>query len=94
MDLLKKIAAELTELVLLTAAEDENEEVIKLVKKPGKKGNRALEISVHTEICNTAALPYYVAKIIESAAKLAGTTPEKMAEHSMTFLKLTKEDKE
>lgn len=90
-DYMKKKAMKMAAAAMLDAAEDDTQDVIKLVKEPGKPGGNNLNVKVHMECSQLAILPYYVGRIIGSAAQAADVSPKEMAKLAVTFLELLDE---
>lgn len=87
----KDEAMKLAGVVLREAARNEEEEKIVLTKAPGNEEGKFLDVRVDIEYTNEGIIPYYVGRILEAAADICGTSPQKIADLSLTFLKLTKE---
>ena len=88
-DYMKKKAMKMAAAAMLEASEDDTRDVIKLVKEPGEPGS--LNVSVHMEYSQPTILPYYVGRIIGSAAQAADVSPKVMAKLAVTFLELSNE---
>lgn len=84
---LRKQASSLTQELLTSVAESPDEDYIKLIKAPGKKGADSLNVSVDI-FSEPAILPYYVSKIIECAADHAEVSYEEMLNIVHTFHKI------
>ena len=83
----KLIAGLMVKNIMLEAAGDKNEETIKLVKKPGKKKSKQLEINVHFE-CAPNRIAIYMVKLVESAANAAHVSFDEMIQHIKTAREL------
>ena len=79
----KIIAGLMVKQIMLEAASDKNEETIKLVKKPGKKKSKELEINVRFE-CVPDRIPVYMVKLVDSAASATNVSFDEMIKHLKT----------
>jgi hypothetical protein len=73
--------------IMLEAAGDKNEEMIKLTKKPGKKKSKELEIRVQFE-CVPDRIAIYMVKLVESAAEATHISFDEMIQHIKTAREL------
>ena len=87
--MMRGLAAKMANVVLVEAAEDEEKDMIRLVKEPGKEGNRKLNIRITMEFSQTAIIPYYVGRILQATAETANVSPKEMAKLALTFLELS-----
>ena len=83
----KLIARLMVKNIMLEAAGDKNEEMIKLVKKPGKKKSKELEIRVRFE-CAPDRIAIYMVKLVESAAEATHVSFDEMLQHIKTSREL------
>lgn len=83
----KLIAGLMVKNIMLEAAGDKNEETIKLVKKPGKKKSKQLEINVRFE-CVPDRIAIYMVKLVESAAEATHVSFDEMIRHIKTTREL------
>ena len=79
----KIIASLMVKQIMLEAASDKAEETIKLVKKPGKKKSKELEINVRFE-CVPDRIPVYIVKLVESAANATNVSFDEIIKHITT----------
>lgn len=90
--LLRAVAAKMTGDILDRLAESDREDRILLVRSPGAKGQKHLDIRIEMHYEDGAVIPLYVSKIIESAANDVGVSYDRMVELAGTFRKIVKED--
>lgn len=86
----KLIARLMVKNIMLEAAGDKKEEMIKLVKKPGKEKSKELEIRVHFE-CVHARIAIYMVKLVEAAAEATHVSFDEMIRHIKTSRELMNE---
>lgn len=86
----KLIAGLMVKNIMLEAAGDKKEEMIKLVKKPGKKKSKELEIGVHFE-CVPDRIAIYMVKLVEAAAEVTHVSFDEMIRHIKTSRELMNE---
>lgn len=86
---IRGLAAKMAEAALVEAAEDEEKDMIRLVKEPGKEGNRKLNVKITMEFSQGAIIPYYVGRILQATAEAADILPKEMAKLALTFLELS-----
>ena len=86
---MRGLAAKMSKAALVEAAEDEEKDMIRLVKEPGKEGNRKLNVRITMEFSQRAIIPYYVGRILQATAEAADISPKEMAKLALTFLELS-----
>lgn len=90
--IMKGMAIKLVDDVLNRLAESDEEDRILLVRSPGAKGQNYLDIHVEMNYEEGAAIPFYVSRIIESAANDVGVSYDRMVELAGTFRKIVREN--
>ena len=90
--IIKGMAVKLVDEVLNRLAESDGEDRILLVRSPGAKGQKYLDIRVELNYEEGAVLPLYVSRIIESAANDVGVSYDRMVDLAGTFRKIVREN--
>lgn len=89
-DVLKDLAKATVSDVMVSAAKNEREESISLVRHAGGADEENLNIKVEIH-CARATLPLYVCRIIESAARCSGISYKKMVDLASIYHELAGE---
>ncbi len=89
-DVLKDLAKATVRDVMVSAAKNEREESISLVRHAGGPDEKNLNIKIEIN-CARATLPLYVCRIIESTARCKGISYENMVKIASVYHELAGE---
>jgi hypothetical protein len=89
-DVLKDLAKATVSDVMVSAAQNEQEESISLVRHAGSADEKNLNVKVDIN-CARATLPLYVCRIIESAARVSDVSYENMVKIASVYHELAGE---